>query len=332
MIEENFVGSEFVDRLKTDHENAVDVIIPLIHSNQFWTKNLNSIYREIPVKRLLISDGGCIDDSLVLLKDFPRVEIFDHTSYTSLGYCLRSLIEKVETEHFVYLHSDVLLTPGWFDQMYKHRSEYDWSESSQVTSFFVNIPVDYTNYHRPLSGGQLGRRAAFDRVLPKIDDDFLYRNEDLIFAELIKDTGGKYGRVEEALLYHQVMNKRSRWERKISQFSISVTKSPEEEIREANMQARGLVKYVPPSNIQFKHGVIYSLRTLIDLDQTTYKEFIAWVATTPYGPEWQKVLNRAFSYHIRVAREVRGLLHTIIWVWRTTLGQTMKFAKAVCGR
>ncbi len=332
MIEEiTSAEPEMVDRFARDRANAVDVIIPVIHSNELWERNLKSIFREIPVNRLLISDGGCIDDSLVIARKFPRVEIFDHKAYTSLGFCLRALMEKVETEHFIYLHSDVFLTPGWFDEMYKHRANYDWYESGQVTSFLVNVPFDYSNYDRPLSGGQLGRRAAFQKVLPKVDDDFLYRNEDLIFAELIKNSGGTYGRVKEAVLYHQVMNKRSKWERKITQFNISVSKSREEEIRETNMQARGLVKYMPPTNGNLTNAVIYSLRSLIALDQTSYKDFMEWVASTPYGPEWHKVLKRAFSYRVRVVKEVRELRSTVIGGWRAGFRQCFTLGKAICG-
>ena len=67
-----YFGAEpFADRFATDSARAVDVIIPIVHTNELWRSNLTSIYREIPVNRLLIGDGGCIDDSLEIARRFP---------------------------------------------------------------------------------------------------------------------------------------------------------------------------------------------------------------------------------------------------------------------
>ena len=58
-----YFGAEpFADRFATDSARALDVIIPIVHTNELWRSNLTSIYREIPVNRLLIGDGGCIDE------------------------------------------------------------------------------------------------------------------------------------------------------------------------------------------------------------------------------------------------------------------------------
>jgi hypothetical protein len=116
----------FADRFARDPSGAIDVIIPVIHTNELWAKNLTSIYRDVPVNRMLISDGGCKDDSIAVVAKFPRVTVYDHRAYKTLGYCLRKLIESVETEWFIYLHSDVYLPEGWFDAMRRHQPEYDW--------------------------------------------------------------------------------------------------------------------------------------------------------------------------------------------------------------
>src|SRR5437762_5084073 len=110
-----FQDREFIDRFAHDAERAIDVVIPVLHTNELWRANLLSTYREIPVKRLLVGDGGCIDDTIEVARGFPRVHVFDHTSFNSLGYSIRKLIEEVRTDWFVYLHSDVYLPEGWFD-------------------------------------------------------------------------------------------------------------------------------------------------------------------------------------------------------------------------
>lgn len=297
MISSLFEKVPFEDRYLKNPANAVDVIIPIIHTNELWDSNLKSIFREIPVKRLLISDGGCIDDSMEVLKNYPRVEIYDHKKFVSLGYCLRKLMEAVETEHFIYLHSDVYLPKGWFDTMWESGKKLDWCESKQINAYLLDIPADYSRYYRALSGGQIGKKSSFASVLPMIDDDYLYRNEDIIFSELIKQTGGSYGR-SEALLYHEIMNKRSQWRRTIMKIDLSVDRSREEEIREYDMQARGLIKYLPP-NGQSKPGTLLSIQRLIELNHLDMDEFKAWVKTTPYGDQWIKVLESK-TYTLKV--------------------------------
>src|SRR5437870_3911087 len=91
-----FQEREFIDRFARDSSRSVDVIIPVLHTNELWRSNLLSIYREIPVKRLLLGDGGCIDDTIEIARAFPRVRVFDHRSFKSLGFSIRRLIEEVE--------------------------------------------------------------------------------------------------------------------------------------------------------------------------------------------------------------------------------------------
>jgi glycosyltransferase involved in cell wall biosynthesis len=277
----------FIDRFKAG-QDAVDVIIPLIHTNEMWRNNLLSIYREIPVNRLIISDGGCIDGSIEIAKQFPRVKILNHKKYVSLGYCIKKLIEEVETEWFTYLHSDVYLPTGWFDTMKKNQSKYDWFECRQHLTVLVDYPIDYTNYDRPLSGSQMGRKAAFNEVLPEIDDDYLYRNEDLIFANLVKKHGGRYGRVDKTFHYHQMMNKRSKWRRNIKNVSFNVEKSVEEEKREYVMQVRGIVKYTKPEAYLIE-SVQASLTELSRIKEFDFTQFKQWVEKT--NPIWLPYMN-----------------------------------------
>jgi len=289
IFKEYFTKQNFVDRFKRDKSASVDVIIPIIHTNELWEQNLISIYREIPVNRLLISDGGCIDNSLEVLRKFPRVKIYDHKKIVSLGYCIRKLIEQVETDWFVYLHSDVYLPQGWFEIMQKHKKNYDWFECRQHITALVDYPLDYTGVDRSFSGSQMGRKEAFEKVLPKIDDDYLYRNEDIIYSSLITKEGYRYGRVDDTFHYHQLMYKRSKWERNFKAVDFIVQRSPEEEFREFNTQTRGLIKYMPPSK-QYA-TVINPLLDILDrtgkLDWPKYKE---WIKET--NPGWLKYIRR----------------------------------------
>jgi hypothetical protein len=275
-----------VDRFAVDKDQAVDVIIPIIHTNELWRTNLHSIYREIPVNRLLLGDGGCIDNSLEIAREFPRVEVLDHRNFTSLGYSIRHLIEAVTTEWFVYLHSDVYLPPGWFDTMYARRRDFDWFECNQRTTVMVDYLFDTTKVARAYSGSQMGRRAAFESITPLIDDDYLYRNEDIIIAQLAARHGLRYGKVSETVNFHQMMHKPSRWGRKVSRVGIDLELAADEDLRANETYARGIIKYVHPNETtsDIVSSVHVAVDRMIELKGTTKQAFRDWVRAT--NPAW----------------------------------------------
>ncbi|MFA6908604.1 MAG: glycosyltransferase family A protein [Patescibacteria group bacterium] len=279
----------FTDKFSTDSSAGVDVIIPIMHTNELWEKNLISMYREIPIHRLLVGDGGCVDNSIEIAKKFPRVTIYDHRAYTSLGYSIRKLIEETTTEWFVYLHSDVYIPEGWYNEMSKNKNRYDWFECNQRITALVEYPLDYTGVERPFSGSQMGRKEIFSSILKKIDDDFLYRNEDIILADLVKKSGYRYGRVNSTFHYHQLMYKQSQWKRRISSIDFMIEKSDEEEFRESNMQVKGIIKYLEPTKananmIQIHISKLMSKRLL------DKKTFLYWIKQT--NPAWEHLIRQ----------------------------------------
>jgi hypothetical protein len=280
-----FTTQPFVDRYVHSTKDAVDVIIPVIHTNELWFENLQSIYREIPVRRLIISDGGCKDNSIEVVAKFPRVVILDHSNYISLGYCLRKLIEAVESTWFVYLHSDVFLPSGWFEKMRHYQNNYDWFGCPQrITAMVEFSHVDTMSaIIRPYAGSQMGRKEAFIKGIETIDDDYVYRQEDLVLLDVVEQNGFRHGFVEDMFHYHQVMHKESPWSRKLTSVNISVEWSQEEEIRAANMQARGIVKYLKPS-LSLAIEVETQLCRLVKLQAIDLHDFLLWVRSV--NPEW----------------------------------------------
>jgi hypothetical protein len=290
IFQEYYAAQPFEDRFARDPLNAIEVIIPVIHTNELWRANLTSVYREVPVRRLLISDGGCKDDSIEIVKTFPRVEVLDHTKYVSLGYCLRKLIEAVETDWFAYLHSDVYLPPGWFDAMLAHQKEYDWFGCPQRVTALIEYPnVDgMEGEPRPHAGSQMGRRAAFLPGLQEIDDDYVYRQEDLVLWNVVKKHGYKAGDVEDIFHFHQVMHKFSPWARKITSVSINVAWSRDEEVRACMTQVKGIIKYLDPTP-GLVAQVEANLKRLLELDAITQAEFDKWVSETK--PAWTQAIK-----------------------------------------
>lgn len=278
---------EFVDRFLLDSHRAVDVIIPIIHTNELWEQNLISLYREIPIARLLISDGGCVDNSVEIVKRFPRVTVFDHRHTTSLGYCIRLLIEQVKTDWFVYPHSDVYLPPGWFDKMVEYQGQYDWFGCPMRHVIAVEYPQ--ADNARPFAGSQMGRKEAFVSGIRRIDDDFVYRQEDYVFDQIVRDAGYKSGKVYDMFHYHQTMHKISKWGRKVKDVAIEVELTQEEKVRTANTQVRGIVKYLHPDR-SLANSAMFYLVQMIEAGVTTFPEFLDWVGKT--NPGWTPYFSR----------------------------------------
>lgn len=317
IFEKYIENQPLIDKYKQekDTDKAVDVIIPVIHTNILWEQNLKSIYREIPVNRLLIGDGGCIDDSLKIAKKFPRVKVLNHRKYVSLGYSIKKLIEEVKTDWFIYLHSDVYLPEGWFNKMIQNQNKYDWFESKHHMSVLIDYPMNYTDYNRSLSGGQMGRKFIFKKLINRIDDDYLYRNEDLIFSDLVKQKGFKVGRADNAILYHQLMNKRSQWQRNITNVSFIVDRSKKENEREWIMQVKGIIKYTNPTDQNLIDSVEQSVKQL-EKQNINLNEFRKWVSIV--NPLWLPYLsgkivllvvdtNTYFTGLIEIARKLNDI-------------------------
>ena len=327
----------FVDRFIANSSNGVDVIIPVMHTNELWSKNLHAIYREIPVNRLIISDDGCVDDSIDIAREFPRLTVLNHREFKSLGFSLRKLIENVQTDWFVYLHSDVYLAPGWFDRMCASRSDYDWFESAQRTTVLVEVPLNYGEQFRPASGSQMGRREAFEKVLPLIDDDFLYRNEDIVLARLITGAGHRYGRVDTTFCHHQLMDKKSFWTRKVDSISVGISRSPEEEAREYETQLYGLLKYLKPDQDDFNRFQIpYLIAKMVELNKLDYSDFEGWVKTI--NPGWWVLIaqdrnkRRLLRIEERLFSPINKMIGVIKWLIRKTLMMVVKLSKIIMSR
>ncbi len=296
---------EFIDRIKLQKEEPIDVLIPLINTNELFEKNLYSFYREIPINRLVIGNGGCTDNSIEIVKEFPRVIIIDQSKYKSQGYCIKELIENVKTEWFIYLHADIYLPENWYNKMKKHQKEYDWYECYRKMTTLVEFWSE--NQHkqeRAFSGSQMGRTKAFKNIIPKIDDDYLQRNEDIIFHELILQEGYKYGRVSDCFHYHQMMNKKGEMEPKFKRIIIEKEKDKKWEEKISNMQARGIIKYLIPKQylINIVNNSIYALYNLGVLD---WQEFRDWTKKT--NTIWLKYIKKKDFWKQRMVQFVKKI-------------------------
>lgn len=305
---------ELIDRKTLNNEEGIDVIIPIFGINPLFEKNLYSFYREIPINQLIIGDAGCTDDSIEVVKKFPRVEIVDQGEYYSLGFCIAELMSLVETEWFIYLHSDVFLPKNWYNTMKKNQSKYDWFESDRRNSLILDIIPKKVIPERALSGSQMGRKKAFEEILPKIKDDYLYRNEDIIFHELIEAEGFKYGRISDTFHFHQIMNKRvveKSGEKELTLKNVIIEEAPNKklEIKTYRMQAKGIIKYLQPKPYLVKN-VNLSIMMLQKYNAININQFKKWIKET--NEIWLKYVKIRNRYSLKVRDIIQNKLRPLV--------------------
>jgi hypothetical protein len=212
--------------------------------------NIESWVKELPVKRILMGINHFSKVRLVnnLKKKFPMIEIINQLEFKTLGGCLADLIKRVKTEWYIYVHSDVRITPKAFcilreymmdnvgiieshrehwDGEYRRileNDKYDWLPQRKAS--------DYYDRNRSFSGLQIIRKEAIMSLVDRLEDDYLYRNEDMIFhAECVKN-GFEYQKTW-AMHIHQITNTKWTFEHEATH----------------HMQFRGFVKYTKPNEI-----------------------------------------------------------------------------------
>ena len=92
----------------------VDVILLTKNSDgPYFKQCLESLYRNVPVNRLIVIDGGSTDGTIGVLRNYKGVEVYYDIGGTR-GRSRQLGISKVSTEWFFFLDSDVILHDGWF--------------------------------------------------------------------------------------------------------------------------------------------------------------------------------------------------------------------------
>ena len=94
----------------------IDVIVRTKNSEELLKGCLQSIINEIPVRQIIIVDGGSTDRTLEIASNFNNVSIYAKPEL-NLGQATKFAFEMAKTEWVAIIDSDVLLRKGWFEQM-----------------------------------------------------------------------------------------------------------------------------------------------------------------------------------------------------------------------
>ena len=236
--------------------NEVDLIVPVHFLPwDFFTSNLQSWFNELPIKMIYIGCNNQDENFYNTFKDylsgFKKVKFIDQRNIKTLGMQIANLMKKIQTEYFVYCHTDAFLTRHSFLVM---EAEVDDKvgivESERVSYLYdkkTSHPTVYPYYYyrpRAFSGYQLIRKEAIESILDVIEDDYIYRNEDIIFQNICENNGYKYIK-SFAMHIHTNSKLNQKWTPK-------GVVSKDARLMTYDMQIRGIVKYCTPNEITIK--------------------------------------------------------------------------------
>jgi glycosyltransferase involved in cell wall biosynthesis len=100
----------------------VDVVVLTKNSQAQLERCLESVYKNVPVNRLIVVDGYSTDKTLDIVNKFDK----EHGNVLLMqdkggrGRARQIGIEHVETEWFLFVDSDVVLCKDWFKRAIKH--------------------------------------------------------------------------------------------------------------------------------------------------------------------------------------------------------------------
>lgn len=96
----------------------VDVVVLTRNSEETLEKCLSSVYKNVPVNRLIVVDGYSTDKTIEIVNRFSG----KHRNVVILrekgtrGKARQRAIDAVKTKWFMFVDSDVTLCSGWFEQ------------------------------------------------------------------------------------------------------------------------------------------------------------------------------------------------------------------------
>ena len=100
----------------------VDVVIITKNSEHMLSECLKSVYKNVPVNRLIVVDGYSTDKTLEIVHEFQRKHgnILLFPDRGNRATARQKGINQVKTEWFMFVDSDAILCKDWFKKAEKH--------------------------------------------------------------------------------------------------------------------------------------------------------------------------------------------------------------------
>ena len=193
----------------------VDVVMLTRNSAKpFLEKSLDSVYQNVPVRKLFVVDAFSSDETLDIVRSYPNVVVVQNGGNRAVARQIG--IEKAETEWHLHVDSDVILSENWFYEVGKFMGEdvgAIWGLDMPINPHVYNR-VKVMKYVRRMSLEDLMIRNAsirggmHDTLLRtclvrqmKIPED-LHIFEDWFIKKWIEDRGYKWVSTKSPCCFH----------------------------------------------------------------------------------------------------------------------------------
>ncbi len=125
------------------------MIVRTKNSQEYLNECLESILAEIPVRRIILVDGGSTDHTKDIALKNDKVD-FHVKPDMNLGQVTQFAFSKAQTEWVAVIDSDIVLQKGWFDNMKKYMGDADAVEGGRIDHYSFKVQRDATksNYGR----------------------------------------------------------------------------------------------------------------------------------------------------------------------------------------
>ncbi|MFC1927497.1 glycosyltransferase [Chloroflexota bacterium] len=280
---------ENVDRkIEQPEIEPVDILLLTLDADIYLERCLDSVYREVPVDKVIVVDGGSKDKTLEILKKYPRMEVHIRPDIRTTGKCYEFLLGRATTPWVLFMDADIELPEGWYDEMAKHRDKYDFFGCKRIMHYEF-YRVDQTSLDinkRPMGAPWLARLDSLKNY--HVDDDYMWRATDMLVRQVVEKDGYTFGKVSSTYHYHHTTDNPMYESDAEKRGSRLVFEEPKMEILDkANWKKRqedfrkAVVKYLDPDFV-YPRNDVGLFETLLKLD-------MKWVRET--NMKWYRVLS-----------------------------------------
>ena len=294
-------------RIKEPKLEPIDAIMLTLDAEKYLEMTLDATYREAPINKFIVVDGGSTDRTLEILRKYPRIEIHVKPDIKTTGKGIEFLLDKVTTPWVLLVDCAKVPANGWYDEMAKYKNKYDFYGSRRINHYeFEREDETTTNLKkRPLGGPWILRKEATKSY--RVDDDYAWRIVDVIIRNIVEKNGYIYGTVPTT--YHTCYitegEKYASDEKKRG--TALVFKKPELRVyNKKNMDnrleitAKAIVKYLDPE-----------ISSYFCTDHT-------FLMISKLDPKWIESINKKWLDALRIwkrKKNIKAKIPRLIYSW-----------------
>jgi glycosyltransferase involved in cell wall biosynthesis len=178
------------------YEDKIDVIIRTRNSSELLKQSLDSIFQEIPVRKVIIVDGGSNDDTLKIASDYKETEIYIKPEL-NIGQATQFGFKMAKTDWVAVIDSDIVLSKGWFEEMSKYMDRSDAVEGCRIEYYRLRRTQNLTKVRYGVFGQTLMKRKYLQNL--NLDQP---HGEDAATKYYFDHNGFKWMKVENYLAEH----------------------------------------------------------------------------------------------------------------------------------